>query len=295
MHQVLGLPAPKHPLITMVQKQEIPEASKNTYQNMVGMKLTSELFSIAYKDKVSGSMTYGRNSYDFQNGTLVFMAPDQVVMGGEFDIVEDDKSWMILFHPDLIRGSQLGNTIDSYSFFGYGSNEALHVSEEEQEYLGSIAKQVKREYSQNLDIHSHQLILSNLELLLNNCLRYYDRQFYTRTSFNQDFVAQFEHLLKEYFSTDLPVELGLPSVKYFSDQLAMSPNYLSDLLKKATGSSAKEHINKVVIDRAKGALLSSHDSISEIAYGLGFEHPQSLTRLFKSKTGMSPIEYRNLN
>ena len=147
--------------------------------------------------------------------------------------------------------------------------------------------------SQNLDGHSHRLILSNIELLLNNCLRYYDRQFYTRSGFNKDFVSRFEKLLKEYFHAEKPVELGIPSVSYFGDAMNMSANYLSDMLKKETGESAKGHINRMIVDRAKSALLNSTISVSEIAYGLGFEHPQSLTRLFKSKTGMTPNEYRH--
>lgn len=169
------------------------------------------------------------------------------------------------------------------------------LSEEEQDYLYGVVKQIRKEYSLNLDSHRHQLILSNLELLLNNCLRYYDRQFYTRTSFNKDFVSEFEQLLKQYFWEDNAFDHGIPKVAYFSDRLNMSPNYLSDLLKKETGLSAKGHINKILVERAKNALLNSDESISQIAYGLGFEHPQSLTRLFKSKTGMSPNEYRSLN
>ena len=215
--------------------------------------------------------------------------------GHEIEIPEDTKTWFLLFHPDLIRKSTLGKNIDNYSFFSYEANEALHLSAEEQEYVFSIVKQIKREYSQNLDTHSHQLIISNLELLLNNCLRFYDRQFYTRTSFNKDFVTEFESLLKNYFSSDMPLMHGMPKVSYFSDQLNMSANYMSDLLKKETGLSAKGHINKILVNKAKNALLNSTDSVSQIAYDLGFEHPQSFTRLFKSKTGVSPNEFRNLN
>jgi AraC-like DNA-binding protein len=182
--------------------------------------------------------------------------------------------------------------MDAYTFFDYEINEALHLSNDEQEYLAAVISQIKKEYSQNLDGHSHRLILSNVELLLNNCLRYYDRQFYTRTGFNQDFVASFEKLLKEYFSDDKPIELGIPSVSYFSDELNMSANYLSDMLKKETGESAKGHINKMIVEKAKSSLINPSVSVSEIAYSLGFEHPQSLTRLFKAKTGLTPNEYR---
>lgn len=295
MHQVSGLKPPKHPLITLIQEKELLELDEHKRVNYAGAKLTSDLYMISFKDKFSGSLTYGRTSYDFQEGTMVFLAPNQVMEGHDYEIPEDSNSWFLIFHPDLIRKSSLGKNIDAYSFFSYEANEALHLSAEEQEYVFTIVQQIKKEYSQNLDAHSHQLIISNLELLLNNCLRFYDRQFYTRTSFNKDFVTQFESLLKEYFSSDMPLMQGMPKVSYFSDLLNMSANYMSDLLKKETGLSAKGHINKLLVDKAKNALLNSTNSISQIAYDLGFEHPQSLTRLFKSKTGYSPNEYRNMN
>ncbi len=295
MHQISRLKPPKHPLITLIEEKELLQFNKQNNSNFVGVKLTSDMYMIMFKDKISGSLNYGRTSYDFQEGTLVFLAPGQVMEGHEIEIPEDTKTWFLLFHPDLIRKSTLGKNIDNYSFFSYEANEALHLSAEEQEYVFSIVKQIKREYSQNLDTHSHQLIISNLELLLNNCLRFYDRQFYTRTSFNKDFVTEFESLLKNYFSSDMPLMHGMPKVSYFSDQLNMSANYMSDLLKKETGLSAKGHINKILVNKAKNALLNSTDSVSQIAYDLGFEHPQSFTRLFKSKTGVSPNEFRNLN
>lgn len=295
MHKLAGLKEPKHPLITVIEANDLRRFSKEENSEYIGLKMTWEFYAVMFKDKISGSLNYGRTSYDFQNGTIVFMGPGQVMEGHDFDIPENSKMWFLLFHPDLIRRSSLEKRIDTYSFFEYDSNEALHLSIEEQEYLAGIVKQIKKEYSLNLDNHSHQLIISNLELLLNNCLRYYDRQFYTRTSFNKDFVTEFEQLLKKYFSSNLAIDLGVPSVSYFSDKLNMSPNYLSDLLKKETGLSAKGHINKLLVDKAKSSLLNSTESISEIAYSLGFEHPQSLTRLFKAKTGMSPNEYRNSN
>lgn len=295
MHQISGLDAPKHPLITLIGAEELRNYQNQDKDDYVGVKISSEMYSVMFKDQVSGSLTYGRTSYDFQNGTIVFMSPGQVMLGHEFDIPEDSKTWFLLFHPDLIRRSALEKNITSYSFFDYASNEALHLSADEQDYIGGIAQQIKREYSLNLDAHSHQLIISNLELLLNNCLRFYDRQFYTRTSFNKDCVSDFEQQLKKYFSSDLATSIGIPTVSYFSDQLKMSSNYLSDMLKKETGLSAKGHINKYLIEKAKSALLNSNDSVSQIAYSLGFEHPQSLTRLFKSKTGMSPNAYRQLN
>jgi AraC-like DNA-binding protein len=259
------------------------------------VRISTDMYTIMFKDKISGSMNYGRNSYDFQHGTLVFIAPGQVIEAPEIEGEEDSHGWVLMFHPDLIRNSSLEDQMSSYTFFDYETNEALHLSQEEQLYLAEVIKQVKKEYSQNLDGHSHRLILSNIELLLNNCLRYYDRQFYTRSGFNKDFVTSFERLLKEYFKAEMPIELGIPSVSYFSDELNMSANYLSDMLKKETGESAKGHINRMIVEKAKSALLNPTFSISEIAYSLGFEHPQSLTRLFKTKTGLTPNEYRNQN
>ena len=287
-----GLPAPKHPLVAVYGNKEMLKADNTDYE---GVKISSDMYAIMFKDKIEGSLRYGRTSYDFQHGTLIFIAPGQVMEGHTYDFDENNESWMLVFHPDLIRKSTLGNNISAYTFFEYETNEALHLSVEEQAYLAGVVNQIRKEYSQNLDVHSHQLIISNLELLLNNCLRFYDRQFYTRTGFNKDLVTQFEHLLNVYFQSGKPLDIGIPTVGYFGNELNMSPNYLSDLLKKETGVSAKGHINRIIIDKAKTALLSSSLPISQIAYDLGFDHPQSLTRLFKSKTGFSPNEYRNMN
>ena len=295
MFRLFGMEDLKHPLISVVEEKELKEQSKIDPSEYIGVKVTSDMYSIIFKDQLCGSISYGRTSYDFQKGTVIFMAPGQVMEGHEYDIPEDGNGWSLMFHPDLIRRSNLEKNIDSYSFFNYEANEALHLSAEEQEYVLGIVKQIKKEYSQNLDEHSHQLIISNLELLLNNFLRFYDRQFYTRTSFNKDFVSEFETLLKQYFLSGMPIDKGIPMVSYFSEKLNMSANYLSDLLKKETGLSAKGHINRVLVEKAKNALLNSKEPVSQIAYNLGFEHPQSLTRLFKSKTGCTPNEYRNLN
>lgn len=295
IHQSAGLPAPKHPLITLIESQELREMNERSKSQYVGTKITADLYAIMFKDDIEGALGYGRTSYDFQQGTLVFLAPGQVTEGHEYNIHEDSKTWFLFFHPDLIRKSVLEKNMSSYSFFSYDSNEALHLSEEEQQYLAQIVAQIKREYSQNLDGHSQRLIISNLELLLNNCLRYYDRQFYTRSNFNKDFVSRFDRLLKGYFEAGTALEQGIPTVGHFSEALQMSANYLSDLLKKETGMSAKSHINKTLIEKAKSALLNSDEPVGQIAYSLGFEHPQSLNRLFKAKTGYSPNEYRNLN
>jgi AraC-like DNA-binding protein len=292
-NQITGLPEPKHPLIGVYEDEEIQEQMKPEQMEYPGVRFTLDMYTIMFKDKIRGTMTYGRTSYDFQHGTLVFIAPGQVIEAPEYEMEDERHGWALMFHPDLIRNSTLERNMDAYTFFDYETNEALHLSKEEQEYLAGVVSQIKKEYSQNLDGHSHRLILSNIELLLNNCLRFYDRQFYTRSGFNRDFVTRFEKLLKNYFLAEKPIELGIPPVSYFSDKMNMSANYLSDLLKKETGLSAKGHINKMIVDKAKSALLNSAASVSEIAYNLGFEHPQSLTRLFKSKTGVTPNEYRN--
>jgi AraC-like DNA-binding protein len=289
-HELLGLPAPQHPLISVHLDKETCFAP-----GFEGTRITFDTYLIMFKDKVSGSMGYGRNSYDFQESTLVFMGPGQVVEIPPREVLEDSQGWSLAFHPDLIRKSHLAAIMDEYSFFSYDVNEALHLSAEEQNHILQVVHQIQKEYSQPIDRHSQRLIISNLELLLNYCTRFYDRQFYTRTNFSQDFVSVFERSLKAYFNSDKPRSLGIPPISYFGKELNMSTNYLSDMLKKETGKSAKAHINELLIEKAKTALLNSTDSVSQIAYELGFEYPQSLSRLFKAQTGVSPQEYRTIN
>lgn len=287
---ILELPAPKHPLVSVFNLKDMPHLVE--YNDI---RYTSDLYMISLKDGITGTINYGRNSYDFSDGTMVFMKPNQVMSGAKEEISADSKGWVLLFHPDLIRKSELGKTISTYGFFDYEVHEALHLSEEEQQTITELIRKIEKEYSQNIDKHSQKLIISNIELILDYCMRYYDRQFYVRTNLNQDHVSEFEQLLKEYFTSDKPSELGLPTVKYCGEQLNMSPNYLSDLLKKETGKNAKDHIYAFVVNRAKTKLLGTTNSVSEIAYDLGFEYPQHFSKLFKSKTGMSPVKYRTQN
>lgn len=289
-HESLGIAPPRHPLISIHKDSEVEFPDE-----MEGKRFTMDLYFIAFKDKVSGSLGYGRNAYDFQEGTMVFIAPNQVMEVPPKELIRNNEGWSILFHPDLIRKSYLGEHIKDYSFFSYESNEALHVSLDERIHITNVVEQIKREYSQAIDAHSQRLIISNLELLLNYCTRFYDRQFFTRTNLNKDFSAEFEKVLENYLNSVKLTNLGIPSVGYFGEQMNMSANYLSDLLKKETGKSAKSHINDAIVDKAKTILLNSSASISQVAYDLGFEYPQSFTRLFKSKTGTSPVEYRSLN
>ncbi|MEO0900138.1 MAG: helix-turn-helix transcriptional regulator [Bacteroidota bacterium] len=293
-HELLGLPSPEHPLISLINEegnQEKPELD----ENLRDIKFYAEMYAIMYKDKINGSLGYGRSSYDFQEGTLIFSSPGQVFSTAGQENYKDNTGWTLLFHPDLLQKSNLLKKMDSYSYFSYDVNEALHLSEKEERFISDLVQKIREEYSQNLDRHSQRLIISNLELLLNYCDRFFDRQFYTRSNLNKNVVTQFESLLKDYFQSNKINELGLPSVNYFGEKLQLSTNYLTDLLKKETGRSIKEHIDRRIVENAKYILLNSNQSIGEIAYSLGFEYPQSFSRLFKNKTGMSPLEYRKGN
>ncbi|GAB5466674.1 MAG: helix-turn-helix domain-containing protein [Candidatus Kapaibacteriales bacterium] len=291
-HQAMGLPAPKHPLVTVVKTKDF-----RPVVDFQGLKIVDHLYQITLKDIGCGSLLYGKNSYDYEEGTLVFTAPGQVTMiEGEVQVEsEDNKGWILAFHPDLIRKSPLGDKIDQYSFFNYDVNEALHLSEDELKTIEEILNKIEKEYSQNLDKHSQHLIVSNIELLLDYCNRFYDRQFYTRTNLNTDIVSKFERHLKAYYQSEEVAEKGLPTVQNIASKLNFTSSYLSDLLKKETGKTAQEHIHLFVINKAKNSLLNSGNSISEIGYDLGFEYPQHFSNLFKSKTGFSPSQYRSMN
>lgn len=289
LHRLFGLEKPLHPLITIVK--EWPEIDFD----FVNTKMTSDLYVIGLKGNVRGAFKYGRNSYDYEEGTLVFMAPNQVATFDEADTELDNNGWNVLFHPDLVRKSKLGNTIKECSFFNYGINEALHVSDKEKKMLTDFVGRIETELEQNIDKHSQELILVNLESLLKYCLRYYDRQFYTRTNLNKDLVDRFNKFLEDYFSSDNSNINGLPSISKCGEALNMSGSYLSDLLRLETGRSAKDHIHDFIIEKAKTLLLGSNTTVSEVAYGLGFDYPQHFTKLFKQKTGLNPTDFRTLN
>jgi AraC-like DNA-binding protein len=289
LHRLFGLEKPLHPLITIIKEwPEIDFDFGNT-------KMTSDLYVIGLKGNVRGTFKYGRNSYDFEEGTLVFMAPNQVATFDDADAELDRNGWNIFFHPDLIRKSTLGNTIKDFSFFDYGLNEALHVSDKEKKMLADFVERIEIELQQNIDKHSQELIIMNLESILKYCLRYYDRQFYTRSNLNKDLVDRFNKFLEGYFSSDELQKSGLPTIGVCGEALNLSGSYLSDLLRLETGRSAKDHIHDFIIDKAKTLLLSSNSTVSEVAFDLGFEYSQHFSKLFKSKTGINPSDYRNLN
>ncbi len=289
VHRVMGFEKPQHPLISIFQHK--PGYAKG----MEDMRITSSLYFIALKEGFRGSFAYGRNSYDFEEGSMIFMAPGQVMGSKEVEEESDARGWSLLFHPDLIRKSELGKTIDAYSFFDYEVNKALHISDKEKKDLNDLIEKIQEEIASNIDKHSQKLIVTNVQLLLDYCTRYYDRQFYTRSNLNRDVFSRFEHLLKEYFRSEKQLATGIPSVRFCSEELNMSANYLSDLLKKETGRNAQDHIHSFVIDKAKTLLLNSNEPVSQVAFGLGFEYSQHFSKMFKAKTGMSPREYRSLN
>jgi AraC-like DNA-binding protein len=287
MYEMLGEGSPQHPLITVIRQWP------KTQFDYSDVKFTSELYYMGLKGKINGAFKYGRSSYDYQEGTMVFMAPGQVATFSPQRVEQESNGWTVLFHPDLIRRSPLGKAINDFSFFSYDLSEALHVSEAERQFLDALLGKIELEISQNYDRHSQDLIINHLDTILKYCHRYYDRQFYTRTNLNKDLVTRFTAYLEGFFAAGN--EQKIPTVTQCGEALHVSGPYLSDMLKVETGRSAKDHIHAHIIDRAKNALLNSNQSVGEIAYGLGFDYPQHFSKLFKSKTGMSPSEYRNLN
>jgi len=252
-------------------------------------------YCVFLKEAVCGDLKYGCQYYDYQEGTVVFIAPGQVVGIGNKPGNPAPKGWGLIFHPDLIRGTTLGQNIKKYSYFSYEANEALHLSEKERQTVLDCLAKINHELQQSIDKHSKTLIVNNIELFLNYCMRFYDRQFITRSYVNKDILVRFERLLNEYFQSDKPQILGLPTVKFFAENLHLSANYLGDLIKKETGKSPLEHIQMKLIDIAKERVFDTSKTISQIAYELGFKHPQHFSRLFKNETGQTPNNYRSLN
>lgn len=289
LHRLQGLESPKHPLISLIDASQV-----ELPQEHVGKKVIYDFYMISLKDKSCG-VEYGRNTFDFDEGVMVFSAPGQVYSATKEIKRGELTGWILYFHPDLIRNTHLIEQMSDYSFFNYEVYEALHLSEDEERTVHDCVNNIQREYEQRIDNHSQRVIVSTVELLLNYCLRYYERQFNTRTHRSKDTVSEFEKQLKGYFNQQMHLESGLPSIQYFADKANLSQHYFSDLLKKETGRTPKDHINDFVIEKAKNTLLSTDQSISEIAYDLGFNYPHYFTRLFKSKTGKTPLEYRNMN
>lgn len=275
-----------HPLVSMVDLSKAdPRQSR---------RMSYNFYAVFLKEIHCGDLRYGCNYYDYEEGTLIFLAPGQVI-GENRDDFYQPQGQALVFHSDFILGTSLGKCIHEYAFFSYEANEALHLSSRERETIKDIFTKIDYELRQNIDIHTKQLVISNIELFLNYCTRFYDRQFITRTKVNQGILTRFENLLNDYIHSDKAGKLGLPSVAYFAEQLYLSPNYFGDMIKKETGKSAQDHIQLKLISMAKERIFDTGKSLAEIAYELGFKHPQHFSRMFKETTGVTPSEYRNMN
>jgi len=276
-----------HPLITVVDVALAKQLKPGNYQ--------FNLYGIYLKELKCGALLYGRSHYDYQEGTVVAVGPGQFIGIPEEAIVADPKGWALLFHPDLLNGTSLKELITSFSFFSYEINEALHVSKQEREIVRGCFYKLLHELKHSTDKHSRKLITANIELLLSYCTRFYDRQFISRDYLNGGVIDKFDHLLNNYFQSDLPGNLGLPSVLYCATKLLFSANYFGDLIKKETGKTAQEIIHNKIIELAKIRLMNHAMPISEIAYALGFKYPQHFTRLFKERVGLTPVEFRTFD
>lgn len=256
---------------------------------------TTSFYVLSIKSCGCGELRYGRNRYDYQEDTMLFFAPNQLVGIEEGESQGENRSIGLFFHPDLLRGTYLSSKMRDYHYFSYDVNEALHLSSDERESIREAFAKLSIELARPIDKHTKSILASALELLLNYCQRFYDRQFITREVLNQDMLTRFEAILNDYFSSGIQQSEGLPTVKYCAEKLSLSPNYMSDVIRRETGRSAQEHIQTLIIERAKTELIASRKSIAEIAYSLGFEYPGYFSRQFKKRTGMTPNEYRTMN
>ena len=275
-----------HPLVSVVDLSEATKFPTHFTMNY-------GIYALFLKKVKCGDIRYGRQIYDYQEGTVTSFAPGQVV---ETEMQQGVKpsAHGLLFHPDLIKGTSLGQDIKQYSFFSYASAEALHLSEEEKGIFMDCLEKIEMELQHPIDKHSKRLISRNIELLLDYCMRFYERQFITRSESNKSVLVKFEALLDDYFQSDKPQTDGLPSVKYFADKVFLSPNYFGDLIKKETGKSAQEYIQTRMIDLAKEMIAGTEKTVSQIAYELGFQYSQHFNRIFKKNVGYTPGEYRKL-
>jgi len=288
-HKVMGLPKPEHPLITVINFENIKRSPHGE-----SLSLVFDFYSISLKRHFNAKMKYGQQEYDFDEGIMFFMSPGQV-FGIEVNKGEEAKrsGWMLLIHPDFLWNTPLAKTIKRYEYFSYSVHEALYLSEKEEAVINGIVQNMEHEYHSNIDKFSQGVIIAQLELLLTYAERFYERQFITRKITNHQILNRLEDMLTAYFNSNTLVKKGLPTVQHIAETLNVSPNYLSGLLKMLTGQSTQQHIHDKLIEKAKEKLSVTDLSVSEIAYELGFEHPQSFSKLFKTKTNFSPSEFRH--
>lgn len=277
----------RHPLVSVVDLKDATRVPKRVTVNY-------GIYAVFLKDTRCGTLRYGRQKYDYQEGTVTSFAPGQVV---ETEMDENVKpaAHGVLFHPDIIKGTSLGQEIRSYSFFSYSSNEALHLSLREREIFSDCLDKISLELDHSIDRLSKRLISRNIQLLLDYCLRFYERQFITRAEANGTVLSRFENLLDEYFENSSAQTEGLPTVRYFADKVCLSPNYFGDLVKKETGKTPQEYIQNKIIDLAKEMIIGTDKTVSEIAYELGFQYSQHFSRIFKKNVGCTPLEYRKMS
>lgn len=287
-HKFRNLPKPKHPLISLIDYSEIDQRP-----NKGDIVTMPEFYAIGFKKNVPGKFRYGQTGFDFDEGVMSFFSPHQVI---HYQTVkansQEPSGWLLFIHPDFLWNTNLAKSLQNYDFFGYAVNEGLFLSEEEEKIMNQIFENINKEYHSNIDKMSKHIIVAQLELLLKYAERFYKRQFITREKINHEVLTETEKILSDYFKQEQAIEKGLPSVQFIADQLHLSPNYLSNLLKQLTGKSTQEHIHEKLIEKAKEKLSTTSLTVNEIAYELGFERPESFSRLFKNKTKLSPLKFR---
>ena len=283
-HQICGLPKPLHPLVSVVNLEEIDFFLNEEFWR----HYANNLYTISIKKGMTSKLIYGQTEFDFDDGVLVVTAPKQVISIEKLEKIEL-TGYKLIFHPDFIQGYPLAKKIHNYGFFSYSTNKALFLSDKEEEIVLNLFKSIEQECANNIDKFSQDVLIANIELLLVHIDRYYNRQFLTRKNISNDTLSKMEEILNRYFEAE---HTQLPTVQYIADQLNLSPTYLSDLLKNLTGLTAQQHIHEKLIEKAKELLFTSNLSVSEIAYQLGFEFPQSFNKLFKKKTNLTPLEFK---
>jgi AraC family transcriptional activator of pobA len=286
-HRAFGLPNPQHPLISLIDNStNEAEAIRPSGSHVLNF------YKISFKTKLGGKLKYGQGYYDFDEGGLLFASPGQLIGSSDDNDSSDCSVYTLLMHPDFLLSYPLAKKIKQYGFFSYSANEALHLSDDEKEIIISIFKIIGKELTSRIDDFSQDVIISQIELLLNYANRFYKRQFITRKTQSNDLLQKLEDILDDYFKNEISLSLGIPTVQYLSEQLHISPGYISDMLRSLTGQNAQQHIHHKLIEKAKEKLSTGSLSVSEVAYELGFEHPQSFSKLFKTKTSQSPLEFR---
>lgn len=287
-HRLMGLPGPEHPLISVVSYAALQTPAADTATTGV----LFDFYFISLKKGFSNKLHYGQQQYDFDEGMMYFVAPNQLLKGAGPGPDDDLTGWILLVHPDLLWGTSLAAHIRKYEYFGYSVHEALFLSDKEEVIINGIVHNIRNEYQSNMDKFSQDIIISHLETLLNYAERFYQRQFFTRKKSSHQILDRLETLLADYFDSGDLAAGGLPTVQQIADKLNVSPDYLSGLLKTLTGQGTQQHIHDKLIEKAKEKLSTTDLTVSQIAYELGFEHPQSFNKLFKTRTSLSPLEFR---